>query len=148
MKSKMIKLHLKVDKILSAQNKNQITRNGKAFTKSSYKAYANKVQEQLNNANINIQDLSDIRASEAFDVEVVFLFRLPKGTSLKQREALHRTPCLKKTDLDNCNKFVQDEVFKYLKIDDSKVCKLLLQKMWIDGEHDEIKIKIKELGGK
>lgn len=143
----MITLNFKVNKILSAQNKNQITRSGRAFTKPAYQAYASTLQTQLEGTAISSHDMAHIKACEALEVEVEFFFRLPKGTSLRRREALHLSPCLKKTDLDNCNKFVQDEVFKFLEVDDSKVCDLLLKKKWINGEHDEIKIIIRELEG-
>lgn len=78
----------------------------------------------------------------ALEIEIYFYFQMPKSWSLKKKERMFNTPCMKKPDLDNCIKSVQDGLNGVAFKDDSQITDTARScKRWSKVEYTIVKIR-------
>lgn len=81
------------------------------------------------------------------ELETFFFFKMPQSWSGKKKERMFNTPCLKKIDLDNCIKSVQDGLNGVAVTDDSQISDFgRVCKRWGNDEYTIIRLRKVEEG--
>ena len=76
------------------------------------------------------------------ELEAYFFFSMPQSWSKKKRAEMFNTPCLKKPDLDNCIKSIQDGLNGVAVTDDSQISDFVrCCKRWSEKEYTIVRLR-------
>ena len=102
----------------------RFTKGGRAYTPKRTKDYEARVRKAY------IESNGPYFGKQPVSVCITMHFQIPKSVSKKKRAAMIGAPCLKRPDVSNCWKAIEDGCNGVAFEDDAQIAEIHASKMW------------------